>query len=72
MAGARYSAVLLNAENRNIDLGPIDVSDAQNEPQAVELGTKRAREWLLANGIDRVVIQIAEGPRGLSPIEVSI
>ncbi len=67
----RYSAVLLDNDDPHIDLGPVSVSDAQNDQEA-RLGEMRARELLQSMGRTVAILKIAHGPRGLAPVKVSV
>jgi sulfur transfer protein SufE len=58
----QYNAVLLIGQD---DQGPIDLSGAQNDDEAIEIGRKQALEWLRANGIESVTLQIVENGRGI-------
>ena len=68
----RYSAVLLDDDDLHIDLGPVNVSDAQNDQDAARLGEMRARELLQSTGRTAGILKIADGPRGLAPIKVRV
>lgn len=65
-----YAAALYSAD-RKIELTPIDVADARYEDEACALGTKRAREWLTENGIDRAFLQLVKDGRGIGTLEVA-
>jgi len=58
----QYNAVLLIGQD---DQGPLDLSGAQNDDQAIEIGRKQAIEWLRANGIEGLTLQIVENGRGI-------
>jgi hypothetical protein len=58
----QYNAVLLVG---NDDHGPLDLSGAQNDDEAIEIGRKQAVEWLHANGRKSVTLQIVENGRGI-------
>ena len=68
----RYSAVLLDNEDHLIDLGPVILSDAQNDQDAARLGEIRARELLQSMGRTVASLKITDGPRGLELIKVRV
>jgi hypothetical protein len=65
----KYVAVLLDWDDHR-DLGPIDVSDADDDNAAKALGINRAATWLTENGIRRVRLQILRNGVGLGTYEV--
>jgi hypothetical protein len=68
----RYSAALLDDDDHRIDLGPVNVSDAQSDQDAARLGEMRAKELLQSMRRTVGSLKIADGPRGLAPIKVRV
>jgi hypothetical protein len=58
----QYSGALVIGEAHQESL---DLSGAQNDDQAIEMGRKHALEWLRANGLKSVGLQIVENGRGI-------
>ena len=64
-----YSAVLVQSENGD-DLGPVDVSDAKDCREAVDVGKRRAPVLLRELGLDRAFLRVGCDGQSLGHFKV--
>jgi hypothetical protein len=70
MQNVRYTAAIFDEDGT--DLGPVDVSSAQDDEHARDLAKQAGMKWLTENGLDRASIRVTRNGYGLPVVEVHI
>jgi hypothetical protein len=53
-----------------LDQGPIDVSNAKTDSQALDLARKQGQKWLAENGHQRATVKVVRDGYGLPVVVV--
>ena len=59
-----YVAFLLDPSDLNLEFAALPIADASSDMEAVQFGTGRGTERLIAQNIDRAILHIARGGHG--------
>jgi catechol 2,3-dioxygenase len=66
----RYSAALLDASDPDSALTPLDVEQAADDRGAIKLATEEANVWLVENGVDQAILQVAKNGVGILSVQI--
>jgi hypothetical protein len=70
--GSHYTAALFEDEALTTDLGPVDISDARTDEEAIQFGGERAAYWLADKHLSRATVKVLKDGASLMTFPLKI